>query len=196
MKIDTFKKCDKLKTKEEMLEELRKYKSILSKPMNEYFEGLIELDYSVIKDLLSENDRELLSNLNLYKDAFIYNVYNRTLNLFKFYVSDYDIKYIGKDDGIDGLSFKVDGNNIFDFDYSYSDNNEIGKIFLFKYALDDNQLKESIDKMTEILERLRNEKNPFGEPHRGIIGSPSSQWSIDHQSKISKYESLLEKINI
>lgn len=202
-RIDTFEKWDKVKTKEEMFEELKQYRSILSNSMNEYFHGLIELDYSVVKDLITENEREALSDFDLYRDAFIYNVYNRTLNLFKSHDSDYDIKCVGNDNGIEGLSFKVDGNNVFDFNYGSPKNNvpngyrkkEIGKIYLFKYDEDIEKVKEDIDRVLDILDHLYNEENPFGAPRKGIIGGPSVQWSIDHQSKINKYERLFEKLD-
>ena len=207
MKVGTlrgsFEEWNKVKSKEEMLEELKQYRYILSKSMIEYFEGLIELDYSVIRDLLAEDDRKVLSDLDLYRDAFIYNVYNRTLNLFKSYVSDYDIKYMGNENGIEGLSFKVDGNNVFNFNYSSPRDNvpngfrslNIGEISLFKYEDNIESIKEDIDRVLDILDHLYNEKNPFGVPRKGIIGGPYAQWSIDHQSKINKYERLFEKLD-
>ena len=41
---------ERVKTKEELLESLEKYKGILSVPMIEYLNSLIELEFSVVRE--------------------------------------------------------------------------------------------------------------------------------------------------
>ena len=59
------------------------YKGILSKEMIEYLDSLIELEFSVIKDYIALDNREILTELSIYRYASIYNIYNREKTLFR-----------------------------------------------------------------------------------------------------------------
>lgn len=47
------------------------YKGILSKEMIEYLDSLIELEFSVIKDYIALDNREILTELSIYRYASI-----------------------------------------------------------------------------------------------------------------------------
>ena len=72
-----------LNNKNELLEKLFKYRNIFNDKIYKYLEGLIELEYSCIKRYLDASDLEVLSNLELYREIARYNIYNRTLSIFK-----------------------------------------------------------------------------------------------------------------
>ena len=63
-KIDLFHdKNNLISTKEELIELLKKYKGILNSSIIEYLNYLIELEFSVIKDYIGEEERLALSEL-------------------------------------------------------------------------------------------------------------------------------------
>lgn len=67
-KIDLYHdKNNFISTKEELIELLKKYKGILNSSIIEYLNYLIELEFSVIKDYIGEEERLALSELELYK---------------------------------------------------------------------------------------------------------------------------------
>ena len=69
---------NKINTREEILELLKKYNRILSGSMIHYLNGLVDLEFSVIKDNInvSDDDRKVLSELEVYKRIAMYNIYN------------------------------------------------------------------------------------------------------------------------
>ena len=52
---------NKVNTREELLELLKSYRGILSNPMQDYLNSLIELEFSVIRDYIKDKDREVLA---------------------------------------------------------------------------------------------------------------------------------------
>ena len=73
---------------------LENYKGILNKEMVDYLNGLIELEYSALKENISLKDRTSLRELKIYKEAFIYNIYTRAYNLLKKEIPDIK-RYLG-----------------------------------------------------------------------------------------------------
>ena len=59
---------NKVKTKEELLDFLKEYRGILTKPMLDYLDSLIELEFSVMKEYISSSDRKKLAELDIYKE--------------------------------------------------------------------------------------------------------------------------------
>ena len=84
MKIDRINgQWNKVNTKKELTELLKKYEGILSASMIDYLNSLIGLEFSVVRAHISDSDRLALSDLDIYNRIAIYNVYNRALNIFK-----------------------------------------------------------------------------------------------------------------
>ena len=77
-----FENWNKVNTKEELIELLKGYKGVLKDSMVNYLNSLIELEFSVVREYIDNDDRKALSELELYKRIAIYNIYNRALNLF------------------------------------------------------------------------------------------------------------------
>ena len=72
--------------------------------MIHYLNGLVDLEFSVIKDNInvSDDDRKVLSELEVYKRIAMYNIYNMALNIFE--EANPEIMISGNNVGIVGLN--------------------------------------------------------------------------------------------
>lgn len=201
---------NKVKAKEELLELLKEYRGILTNPMLNYLNSLIELEFSVIKEYISDSDRKALTELEVYKKIAIYNIYNRTQNLFNQQNGEFIIS--GNNDGWEGLSVSTKLNdrrvNLFNFDYKEIHSSgwntpkvpsgfkilNIGDISLFQ-TFEGKELREAeLYRVMRILERLYDERNPY--PSRpGVVGGPGSTWAFDHARKIEEYEERFKQLD-
>lgn len=119
---------NKVKTKEELLDFLKEYRGILTKPMLDYLDSLIELEFSVMKEYISSSDRKKLAELDIYKEIAIYNIYNRVINLFNQHDGEFIISV--RKEGLEKLSnltkllsvsTKLSDRNINLFDFGYKE---------------------------------------------------------------------------
>ena len=118
------RKSRELLNKAELKNLLKKYKGILESSMVDYLDSLIGLEFSVIQDYISDSDRKVLSELEVYRKVAIYNIYNRALNLLKEKNIELDVETDDNslifnkklDDQIID-NFGVNGINLFKFDY-------------------------------------------------------------------------------
>lgn len=68
MRIGRFDEdWNKLETKEKLLELLKRYRGILANSMIDYLNSLVELEFSVIREYISDSDRKALAELEIYK---------------------------------------------------------------------------------------------------------------------------------
>lgn len=65
---------NELLTFETLMQMLKKGKIVLNSEMYDYLEGVINLDYSVVKELITNEQRDALNDLQLYRSALIYNI--------------------------------------------------------------------------------------------------------------------------
>ena len=192
MKVVRSNNWNRVRTKEELLELLKEYRGILSNPMQEYLNSLIELEFSVIRDYIKDTDREVLAELEVYKKVAIYNIYNRALNLFK--MQDMQLSISGNENGFESLNIytKLNDKNVelFRFDYSEgrSLNNiipdsyktmKIGTVNLYQ-TLENKELREKeLNRVMNKLEELYDKRNPYSS-RRGVYGGPSQYWRHQH----------------
>ena len=196
-------KWNKVKTKEELLELLKEYRGILTEPMLNYLNSLIELEFSVIREYISDSDRKALAELEIYKKVAIYNIYNRAQNLFNKQNGEFIIS--GNNKGIEGLgvSTKLSDRRVklFDFDYKEIHSGgwdipkipsgfktlNIGVISLFQ-TFESKELREAeLNRVMGKLEQLYDERNPY--PSRpGFVGGCGVTWAFNHARKIQEYE--------
>ncbi len=210
MKVDRLNdNWNKVSTKKELVESLKKYRGILNNQMIDYLNSLIELDFSVIKEYIKEEDRKSLAELEIYKKIAIYNIYNRALNLFN--KNNIEHNFLGNDDGFDSLSISVPLNDhkevkVFDFDYKdfYSKSWSkipdefitmvIGNISLYQ-TLESKELREAeLNRVINKLDKLYDASNPYPSSF-GIAGGPNSQWNYRHAQEIAKYEDMFIKLD-
>lgn len=201
---------NKINTREELIELLKGYKGILADSMINYLNSLIDLEFSVIRDYISDNDRVALSELEVYKRIAMYNIYNRALNIFKQNESELEIS--GNNDGIEGLKVSASlgekrSCKLFDFDYyegrpmslsskipSDYKTMKIGNISLFQTIDSKEQREAELMRVMSILGRLYDEKNPYhSRPH--TYGGPAPQWAYEHAQKIKAYEKKFNQLD-
>lgn len=191
---------ERVETKEELLESLEKYKGILSVPMIEYLNSLIELEFSVVRENIGEQDRDALSELDIYRNVAIYNIYNRAKNLLN-EMSD-TLKIKGNEDGWEELSVELPLLNgtvqLYEFDYrsalSINHNvpndyrpSSVGQIWLYQTIEDKEKREEELSRVLTTLNKLYDEKNPY--PSRpAVAGGPRPMWEMQHRQMIRDYE--------
>lgn len=109
----------------ELFELLNEYKGILKDSMIDYLNSLIGLEFSVIREYISESDRKRLAELDIYKIIAIFNIYNRALKLFEKSRVDYDI-YNSDCSGLK-VSTSIDDRSVdlFGFNYIERENDSI-----------------------------------------------------------------------
>ena len=172
---------NKLNSKGELIDLLGKYKNVLNNEIIDYLNSLIELEFSAIRDYISEDDKKILSELEIYKKILIYNIYYRAVNLL---IEDDNTSIINAYNGL-----RISKNDyskdikLFDFDYC----NDISEIILHKSVYDESVRKEEMDHILKTLEYLYDEKNPYSS-YDDIYGGPDSQWELRHIEKIEEYE--------
>ena len=158
-----------------LLSMLEEHKGILSNEMIDYLSSLINLEFSVIKDNISESDRRILTDLELYRKVAVYNIFNRVVELLKPYKDSIDVSRDSTGleiyGSMDNRSFKI-------FDYSfesvrfnsvlspYYDHSNIGEVSLYRTISDRDALDEekmAILKKLDILYRVGKQHDELGE---------------------------------
>lgn len=193
-----------LNTKEEILSLLNKSKLILSDYINDYLKSLIELDFSVMREYISEDARQVLSELEIYKKIAIYNIYYRALNIFV--QSGKDLKILVNKNEIEGLKVAspLGRNNIQLFDFNYQNEHpksqmsndyktmHIGNISLFQTIENIEQREAELIRIMSVLDKLHDEPNPYS---LHGLGGYASLWEFEHNRKISYYEEIFQKLD-
>lgn len=199
-------KINKINSKSELIQLLNEYKGILNSTMIDYLESLIDLKESVIKNCISEKDREKLAELELYKKVARYNIYARAIEIFN--NSGIEVEYQGNEQGKEGL--KVSASNgmhsIPLFDYNYREKTtdkkipdgyktmNIGYINLFQLIENAEKREAELNRVLEILKKLYDEKNPYISMP-GVNGGPHVVWQNNHDREVLKYENLLKELD-
>lgn len=200
MRIDniTYKK---ISSKEELKESLNRYKRILNPRVIDYLNQLVELEFSAIKDIIDIEDREILQNLDLYKNVVAYNIYNRTLELLS---NEQELKIFDNKDRVSGLmAYKDIGNNtIRILDYKYDN----GTLKLFQTVDDKKVRDEQLELVMTKLEQLYDKENPYScsvtelkQPYNKKtlkrLGGPGAKWNFDRSREVSEYEELFTRLD-
>lgn len=188
MRIDNMS-YKKISSKEELKESLDRYKRILNQRVIDYLNQLVELEFSAVKDIVDIEDREMLQNLDLYKNVVAYNIYNRTLELLS---NEQELKIFDNKDRISGLmAYKYIGNNtIRILDYKYDN----GTLKLFQTVDDKKVRKEQLELVMTKLEQLYDKKNPC-RSNLKRFGGPGAKWNFDHSREVSEYEELFARLD-
>lgn len=139
---------NRLMKKEALVDMLNGARVVLKPEVIDYLESIINLEFSVVKDNISDDARRVLTELQVYRSALIYNIYKRDIeyfdneykknnfNFFRFSINSNDVPSIK-------LFVKInDGNFILDNDLNKQI--ELTKIYFDRlqkdYDLKDNAL--------------------------------------------------------
>ena len=179
----------KISSREELKESLNRYKRILNPRVIDYLNQLVELEFSAVKDIIDIEDREILQNLDLYKNIVAYNIYNRTLELLN---NEQELKIFDNKDRISGLmAYKGIGNSaIRMLDYNY----ENGVLKLFQTVDDKKVRDEQLELVMTKLEQLYDKKNPY-HSNLELYGGPATRWNFDYRKEVSEYEKLFTRLD-
>ena len=179
----------KISSREELKESLNRYKRILNPRVIDYLNQLVELEFSAVKDIIDIEDREILQNLDLYKNIVAYNIYNRTLELLS---NEQELKIFDNKDRISGLmAYKGIGNSaIRMLDYNY----ENGVLKLFQTVDDKKVRDEQLELVMTKLEQLYDKKNPY-HSNLELYGGPATRWNFDYRKEVSEYEKLFTRLD-
>ena len=158
----------KVREEDELFRDLHRHCDVLDNGIIRYLEALINLELNVVREGISQNDREILSQLSLFRDISTYNIYHMSKKIIKDMLEHHSLIYKMRDnnDSVAGLkAYLRTGNRdfqIFDFDYS----RRINEMTLFKLeteSADDKELLMNIGKKN--LSYYYNEKNPYPDPN-------------------------------
>lgn len=195
-----MKNSSKINSREELEEMLKRYKGILDPSVFEYFEFLLGLDFSVVRNYITDEERESLSELVVYKKIARYNIYSRALDFYKKYQSKYHLYC--KDDSDSGLSFfSVHNKNFIPvFNFNYLENsNYLSPTNIFDGFVPMNvgniSLFQTIENADLKLEELRRIKKSINKSY--LASKPAgadSSWYSKNLEAIKDYEALLKKI--
>ena len=181
------------------------YKGILSKEMIEYLDSLIELEFSVIKDYIALDNREILTELSIYRYASIYNIYNRTIKLIKenklpLEINKFDKPIDVRENSLN-LSFVTKSKkriNVFEYDYNYHSpyrnkipeyyyNRSLGGITIYQTLESKERIKKEINLILGRLEKLYDKDIPI----RTLIEEELIGYNTPFENKVKI--GLLEK---
>lgn len=126
-------------TKEELENRLKREKWMFSSAVYEYFEYLLNLDFSVMRDYITNEEREVISAMGIYNALATYNIYERSLDILMNNVKDLNIC----DRQLLIASTVSDNRNIPLFMYAYNlSNKQIGNVNLFQTFSDNPAYKD------------------------------------------------------
>ena len=181
-------------TKKDLLKELEGYKGILNKTMIDYLTSLVNLEFSVVRNYISETDRTALAELDIYKQIATFNICKRISKLF----ANQKDKYKVSSDNSNGLmdvhlevygKLETGNTDVFSFfrheDFSkllegYTSLN-IGTISLYQTLENKELRKAELEELKQKLESLKSDKNLYRSHER------TSDW-VRHGKGFSQSE--------
>lgn len=183
-----------IKNQEELIKELNLYNGILSDSVIQYLNSLIESKISVIRnnENISDVQRRILSEIDVYKDIAIYNIRKRAETIFRAQ-KEYG-KFIGNRDY---YSTHLSGNELVlfwlyeqkkdfkDIPEGYK-TSQIGKIRLYKTIWGEEERILEIDRIKKKLSELHTEYENMNDD------SYMKRYILPND--IQKYESILTEL--
>lgn len=193
---------NKLATKEELIDLLKKHRGILTNSILDYLNSLVELEFSVVRKNISTEEREILSELEIYKKIATYNIYHRALQLLEQQKQTIDID----NNGSLIVSMQLENRRVklFSFDYqnriSLRENipdeyktMKIGTVSLYRSLQNEDLREKEINRVLRKLESLHASHNPYP-TRRGVVGGPDVYWERQHKERIEELEKKLTEL--
>ena len=124
--------------------------------MINYLNSLLNLEFSVVKNNIDKNERELLSGMEIYQSIGKFNIYHHALKLFK----NNNLKINDNSNGIEGICVSIKDDNaraLFNYNYSQDNDKNIlpcGKIEIVRYADGTTKKKKEIKRLKGELEEM------------------------------------------
>ena len=190
----SFNKKKYIKDKSKLEEDLKCYSSLFNPAIVSYLDSLLNLEFSVVRDYISEEERNMLSSHKIYNEISIYNIYYRAFNIFCLDNNKDSISIFNYNYPIFLLnvycSFFEKRFPIFRFNVN---NNFESTISLYKGVISDERRDAELERIFNKLIKLSDEKNPYySDPD--VYGGPATNWYFSHESSIKTYNDLFEKM--
>ena len=193
----------RIDTRDKLLERLNLYKGILSDHVVEYLNSIIELDFSVLKEYLSIEEINALSELDIYKRATIYNIYNRALKTVQ--KNSEKLKIYGNEYGVSGLNIfmPLKAKNARVFSYNYGENPKIrekvpegyttknlGNISLYQVLENDSLRQIELERIMKKLENLYDESKNLS-----FLEKKNAAYVFALTQEIERYERIFTELD-
>lgn len=185
-----------MQTKEELIEQLKEYKGLLNTEIIDYLNGIINLDYSVVRDdIIDIKTKEHLSELDIYRKFATYNIYNRTKKIIEDFDKNKLLIFVDYQE-FDWCSTIVCDSvkspmGIFDFYYGKNnmiEDNEFGYINLITYP----SIAKELDDISKKIELIGYEKDMFDK-----VCSSNERYERDAKyNSLKRYYEHLKKIEM
>lgn len=196
--------------KELLKQNLIKHRNILNKSIYDYLDSLLELEFSVLKEKISANDKEVLDEINIYRQIAIYNIYNRTLKIIEEANLERPLKKNGNNASI-ALENEKEPISLFSFYENKIDSHKekllLGTINLYRMVYDPQANKRILEETNKKLEELYKEskyqsfcskiskfKDPFEDPMEECYGGIEVVDAYERSENINHYKNILRKL--
>ena len=185
-----------IKSKEELESVLKKYSGILAPGAIEYLDSLVNLEFSVLRnDIISEQDIDALSQLDIYKNLAQYNVYHRAINIFK---NQKDVRLLTNDNYRSGVEADALFGESQEIMYVFNHNdktNDYGSIKIARIKENNGQREKEIKDLERELRftSVGNLKPSVDADGRDLFGANSMTYSI-YECKVEALKKRIEKL--
>ena len=168
---------NRIKTKGELDEQLKEEKGSLSKPVIDYLNSLINLEFSVIRnDTISVRERTSIADTTVYKNIAKFNIYHHALEIFG---KNENVLIVDNSNGIEGVKVFFKDNThparlLFTYDYTDKLSGFLqacGKIEIELYTEGKKRKKEEIRDLKKTLKGIPQPKYSGTIPEGGDISS-------------------------
>ncbi len=178
--INNQEKVMNIKTRNELIFELNKFKNNIGKPTYDYMMSLINLETSALEVPQDTLDLLLFKNTSLFIDIVSYNIYQYTYNYF---LNDSTLRI---DDQSNNIKIYIDKYKLYDFyqDYSY-DNLRFGEVNFYNVVYD----PEYNDYLDEKLSKELDE-----EYKKSFSSYKDNITNYNHHEKIEKLKKEIEHL--
>lgn len=193
---------NKLATKEELIDLLKKHRGILTNSILDYLNSLVELEFSVVRKNISTEEREILSELEIYKKIATYNIYHRALQLLEQQKQPIDID----NNGSLIVSMQLENRRVKLFSFDYQERislrknipdeyktMKIGTVSLYRSLQNEDLREKEINRVLRKLESLHASHNPYP-TRRGVVGGPDVYWERQHKERVEELEKKLTEL--
>ena len=186
-----FEQESMIKTKSELINELKTYKKILSGDLYSYIKSLIQLNNSSLENKFSKEELPIIENIPVFDDITLYNIYY----LAKEYINNHP--EVTVDEQINNIklhdSSYMKGNLLFDLYFSQSYDTRRQEVNFYSEVNDQKHFELLDDQVSKELQYEYTKTNPYGYV-AGKYGGPASHWQFEHEKKIEKLERELQDI--
>ena len=191
-------RCDFANNSEEIKKELEqlliKYKVILSKSMYEYLKSLLNCEFSAVANIISDEEKEALCNLYIYRAISMYNIYNRSFKLLK---ENCSFKLIKDEMKFETVNIYANSGDITINALRFQrleKVQQIGNINLFLTKWSPEIREQEFARLFAEYERLSKTNCPyiFKNNHRG---GPAAHWNYSNNQRLANLEKLLIELD-